>query len=331
MAHAMLDHHPSSTRRIVVTRVLAPFIALALLLSACSDSKDKKDDPITESASALDAITVSGKAGEAPKVDFETPFSIDRSTRHTITEGTGDKVVEGDTVTFNLLLVNGRDASEITNTYATTPATVVVNDALLAGVRKGLLGSRVGGRVLVAITADDGYGPQGGDPASGLQKDDTMILVADILDIRQPLAKADGTAVAPVAGLPTVTLDAKGRPTITVPKTDPPATLVSQPLITGKGDVVTSGQTITVHYTGVIWASGQEFDSSWDGTPSRFSIGTGNVIAGWDKSLVGVPVGSQLLLVIPPADGYGTSGEPRAGISGTDTLVFVVDILDATD
>ena len=59
-------------------------------------------------------------------------------------------------------------------------------------------------------------------------------------------------------------------------------------------------------------------------------IGQGKVIPGWDKGIVGQTVGSQLLLVIPPADGYGTTGNSQAGISGTDTLVFVVDILDAT-
>ena len=115
-----------------------------------------------------------------------------------------------------------------------------------------------------------------------------------------------------------------------MPSSAPPDTLVVQPLITGTGPVVTAGQTITVHYTGVIWDSGKKFDSSWDGgAPVDFAIGEGQVIAGWDQGLVGQTVGSQVLLVIPPALGYGESGQPDAGISGTDTLVFVVDILDA--
>jgi peptidylprolyl isomerase len=85
-----------------------------------------------------------------------------------------------------------------------------------------------------------------------------------------------------------------------------------------------------VHYTGVIWDSGKTFDSSWDrGAPVDFAIGQGQVIAGWDAGLVGQTVGSQVLLVIPPDQGYGERGQPDAGISGTDTLVFVVDILDA--
>ena len=81
----------------------------------------------------------------------------------------------------------------------------------------------------------------------------------------------------------------------------------------------------------MIWDSGKTFDSSWArGTPAEFVIGTGNVIAGWDEGLVGQTVGSQVLLVIPPDKGYGSAGQADVGIKGTDTLVFVVDILDAS-
>jgi peptidylprolyl isomerase len=79
-----------------------------------------------------------------------------------------------------------------------------------------------------------------------------------------------------------------------------------------------------------VWNSGKQFDSSWDrGQPAQFAIGTGNVIAGWDTGLVGQTVGSQVLLVVPPDQGYGKDGNPQAGIKGTDTLVFVVDLLGA--
>ena len=108
-----------------------------------------------------------------------------------------------------------------------------------------------------------------------------------------------------------------------------PTALVIQPLITGTGATVQTGQTISVHYTGAIWASGEVFDSSWTrASPATFAIGTGKVIDGWDQGLVGQTVGSQVLLVIPPDQGYGSEGNPDAGIAGTDTIVFVVDILD---
>jgi peptidylprolyl isomerase len=155
-----------------------------------------------------------------------------------------------------------------------------------------------------------------------------LLFVIDVKSVA--LARAAGDPVAPAAGLPKVTLAANGKPTITVPSTAAPAQLVVQPLIKGAGPVVASGQTITVHYTGVIWANGKQFDSSWDRRePVDFSIGTGKVIAAWDEGLVGQTVGSQVLLLVPPDKGYGATGNSQAGISGTDTLVFVVDILNA--
>ena len=85
----------------------------------------------------------------------------------------------------------------------------------------------------------------------------------------------------------------------------------------------------------MIWSTGKEFDSSWtSGTPIEGNLevasadnGGQGLIAGWVKGLAGQKVGSQVLLVIPPADGYGAEGAPQAGISGTDTLVFVIDLL----
>jgi peptidylprolyl isomerase len=128
-----------------------------------------------------------------------------------------------------------------------------------------------------------------------------------------------------------VTLAADGKPTIGIPAgVAASSSLVVQPLVVGTGPVVEAGQSVVVHYTGIVYGTGEQFDSSWDrGQPAEFVIGQGQVIAGWDKGIVGQTVGSQLLLVIPPVDGYGTTGNSGAGISGTDTLVFVVDILDA--
>jgi peptidylprolyl isomerase len=104
---------------------------------------------------------------------------------------------------------------------------------------------------------------------------------------------------------------------------------VVQPLIIGAGAEVEAGQTITVHYTGVTWDDGKVFDSSWtSGSPASFEIGTGAVIAGWDEGLVGQTVGSQVLLVVPPAKGY-PDGSPDGSIQAGDTIVFVVDILAA--
>ena len=121
------------------------------------------------------------------------------------------------------------------------------------------------------------------------------------------------------------------KPTIDIPAGDPPADLVVDDIEQGSGTEATSGMNVIVHYVGVAWSDGKQFDSSWDRkSPATFYIGVGRVIAGWDEGIVGQSVGSQLLLVIPPDKGYGAGGNASAGIKGTDTLVFVIDILDAS-
>ncbi|MCL2454997.1 MAG: FKBP-type peptidyl-prolyl cis-trans isomerase [Micrococcales bacterium] len=119
------------------------------------------------------------------------------------------------------------------------------------------------------------------------------------------------------------------KPTLTFPDASAPAGLETSVLVRGTGAVVEAGQEIEVSYLGQTWA-GQVFDNSYDrGSTITFPIGQGAVIAGWDDGLVGQQIGSRVLLSIPSHLGYGDRGVPQAGIRGGDTLVFVVDIVDA--
>ncbi len=123
------------------------------------------------------------------------------------------------------------------------------------------------------------------------------------------------------------------KPTVTLPPGQPPKQLVEQTLVAGSGTPVAAGDTVITNYLGEIWPTkvGSQptvFDSSFSrGAPTGFVVGTGALIPGFDKTLVGKRLGTRMLLSIPPADGYGPSGNSQAGISGTDTLVFVVDLL----
>ena len=86
-----------------------------------------------------------------------------------------------------------------------------------------------------------------------------------------------------------------------------------------------------MQYSGVIWPGGREFDSSWrPGTPASFPVGRAGFVARLDRALVGQKVGSRLLVVLPPDDAYGAAGNEAFGVRCTDTLVFVVDLLDAS-
>ncbi len=308
-------------------RALALLSVLTLLLAACGDDEETSSG---SGARALEGVTVTGEVGEEPTVEVDEPFSVEETTREILSEGDGEELAAGATAVFHYVFVNGRDGESFGSSYDADPATITFDDTLLPGIHQGLEGLPGGSRAVVAIHPDDGFGPQGGDPSNGLEADDTLIIVVDLLDVRFPLERAAGSKVAPVAGQPTVALGDDGAPTITVPEGEPPAELVAQPLIEGEGDAVTSGQTITVHYTGALWSSGAVFDSSWEsGTPATFPIGSGGVIPGWDEGLVGRTVGSQVLLVVPPAKGY-PEGTPDGSIPPGETLVFVVDILDAS-
>lgn len=282
----------------------------------------------------LGKVTVNGTSDEKPTLKFAKPFAASATTHRVVAAGTGDKLSSGAKVAIDYVVVDGRTGKELATTFGgATLAAVLDTQQTPAGLVKSLVGSSVGSRLLIAFAPKDGLAANAKqNGAKNVKKDDTLLFVVDVKSIRTPLERATGDLVEPVAGLPAITRDAgSGKPLITVPSSDTaPSQLVVQPLIKGAGATVEKGQSITVHYTGVIWDSGKQFDSSWDrGRPADFTIGTGNVFPAWDTGLVGQAVGSQVLLVVPPAQGYGDKGNAQAGIAGTDTLVFVVDILDA--
>lgn len=140
------------------------------------------------------------------------------------------------------------------------------------------------------------------------------------------------TAVAapvPADQLPTASGKFGEKPEFTFPKTPPPPSLQRQVLTEGTGKVVKAGDWLVTHYLGQVWG-GKVFDNSYDRkSTTTFQIGAGKVVTGWDIGLVGQKIGSRVMLSLPPADGYGAAGNPSAGIKGTDTIVFIVDIVDA--
>ena len=118
------------------------------------------------------------------------------------------------------------------------------------------------------------------------------------------------------------------KPEIDFPGGEPPGQLEITDLSTGAGDEATAGRTAVVHYVGVAFSSGEEFDASWSrGEPFSFRLGAGQVIAGWDRGVQGMKVGGRRKLVIPPDLGYGDRGAGSA-IAPGETLIFVVDLLD---
>ncbi len=117
------------------------------------------------------------------------------------------------------------------------------------------------------------------------------------------------------------------KPDVNVPGGPPPAELTIEDLTVGDGAEATSGTQVEVHYVGVSWSSGKQFDASWDRRSTfSFGLGEGQVIAGWDRGVAGMKEGGRRRLTIPPDLGYGSRGAGGA-IGPNETLVFVVDLI----
>lgn len=118
------------------------------------------------------------------------------------------------------------------------------------------------------------------------------------------------------------------KPVVEVPPGQPPSyQLELDDLLVGDGEEAAAGRVVEVHYVGVSWSSGKQFDASWDrGDTLKFGLGKGQVIAGWDQGVAGMKVGGRRRITIPPMLAYGKRG--AGGVIGPDeTLVFVVDLV----
>jgi FKBP-type peptidyl-prolyl cis-trans isomerase len=276
------------------------------------------------------AIGVSGAFGAKPTVTIpkvNPPATL--QVKHLI-RGHGTRVAKGDLAVADLTAYTweGKTTKKVSELSTGKPEPLTVGSTI-TGLDRSLEGSRVGSRLLITVPPKDGFGSKG-DSSLGVTGKDTLLLVVDVLGSYTKTATATGTHEAVKGtGLPTIgTASAGTAPSVHIPQSTPSSKLQVQTLIQGTGSVVKKGQLLIAQYEGVIWRTGKVFDSTWkNGTPAGFQIGAGQVIKGWDDGLVGKRVGSQVLLVVPPADGYGKSGSSSAGIKGTDTLVFVVDIL----
>jgi peptidylprolyl isomerase len=139
---------------------------------------------------------------------------------------------------------------------------------------------------------------------------------------------SSGTA-GDTVGVPSVTGSYGDKPKVKVTKGEKPAKKLKTVVLSqGKGPKVAKGDLLVADYLGSIYRSGKVFDNSYDRkAPAAFPIGVGKVVPGWDKALVGVKAGSRVEMVLPPKEGYGKTGNAQAGIKGTDSLVFVVDVI----
>jgi FKBP-type peptidyl-prolyl cis-trans isomerase len=310
-------------RRIVALFVV-PLIAF-LALAGCGSSPPPP---------ANSTVTAKGAFGSTPKVTIPKVKASSALAVKTLIEGKGATVTKADLFlsNFTIYVWSGKTNKLLDSTYSSSPQ--VLPASLLPGIESAVTGKKLGSRILAVIPPKQGYGTSGNSQL-GVKGTDTLVFVLDLIQ-KYDSGKVGATGTQSYSGggsLPTVSAAKGSAPTITIPKGGTaPTTLVSKTLIKGTGATVAKGQDVVAQYVGVNWRTGKVFDSSWTRSlPYSFKIGASpsEVIPGWDKGLVGQTVGSRVLLIVPPSDAYGSAGQSQAGIKGTDTLVFVVDIVGA--
>jgi FKBP-type peptidyl-prolyl cis-trans isomerase len=309
---------PTIAAPLVITALLT---LLAPLVAACGSSAPSAD------------VKVVGSFGKNPSVRIPKVKPTNHLVVKTVVKGNGPRLSQSDVFVGNYVgyVWSGTKSTLKVDTFTqTTPALFPPGTQLLKGLKSALVGQHTGSRVLAVIPPKEGYGSQG-NPQGGVKATDTLVFVIDLITKYGATSSAGGKEVSHGGGaLPTVGSAQGSAPSVSVPHAAPPKALVIRTLVQGTGPTVAKGNLMVAQYEGVIWASRKTFDSSWSrGSPAAFTVGVSpsQVIPGWDKGLLGQKVGSRVLLVIPPAEGYGKTGNSQAGIKGTDTLVFVVDIL----
>lgn len=319
----------TSLRRLTPVALLA---ASGLLLAACgSDDKDAKssDKPSASASGTTDAgacadyssgdvsdgVKVAGSFGEKQTATFKTPLKASDLERTVVDKGDGKDTKSGESLDVLVSVYLGKDGKALVS----QPVSLTVGDTqTIKAFTAGIDCVPVGSRVVVTAPAKDVYGAQG-NPELGITADDSLVIVTDVIGEKKPLVPE-----AWKNDPPTVKFDAKGTPTLKLPDIVPPSSLLMKILKPGTGDVVKAGDTVTLDYQGTNWRTGKIFDQSYGKQPASFA--TDQVVQGFGAALVGQKVGTRLVVSIPPKYGYGDNGNAQAGITGTDTLVFVIEI-----
>jgi hypothetical protein len=324
--------------RVFVRKLPAIIAASALLvsLSACSTGPSSLDgcEPSIASGSNAALVTADGTFGNDPKASFPTPLvATGRSQSHIISDGIGNgkRVAPGATTTVQVTIYDGKtgDALIATN-YDDVGALFGATDATPAF---GTIAqcARVGSRVAAVGAAGDLIGDAAiQQNGLALAADDTVAIVVDVQSVY--LGKANGSDQLPSAGFPSIVLAPDGRPGFTFADPKPPADLKIETLKAGDGAKVEKDDRVVLHYSGVLWNAKEVFDSTWErNTPAVLAATSladsdSGLVPGFAKALIGQRVGSQVIVVIPPKDGYPT-GQGPATVPDGSTMVFVFDIL----
>ncbi|MFR9798937.1 FKBP-type peptidyl-prolyl cis-trans isomerase [Streptomyces sp. MS06] len=328
-------------RSLFLAAVPASLVALAGCGGNSSDSSTASDgaSPSASGTSAppppkivdgpLPAITAGTGFDQKPTVAKGPGDPSDQLAVKTVIAGGGATVAENDYIQANYLAQIWDTAKVVGNSYdQKTPLVAqLAQGGVFEGWRYALTGKKTGSRVLFSVPPTWGYGSDG-NPQAGIKGTDTLVFVFDLQATFNAKSSAKGSEAAQDdAALPKIGTNTDGKaPSIEIPDTDPPKKLVSGYVIEGDGEPVKAENSLLVQYKGVVWNTGKEFDSTYQ-RKQLASFSLQQVVKGWAQGLTGKKVGSRVLIVIPPALGYGDNPPAGSGIEKDSTMVFTVDIL----
>lgn len=257
---------------------------------------------------ALAGVTLTGNLGTMPFFNVESPLALGGEVARVADVGTGPAVEAGDAVAFHVAAFNVATETIEASSYEQGPELLLAEEGdLPPALLEAMVGAQVGSRVLF------------GAPIDGV----TTVYSFEILGTGPVFERAQGTAVTPQAGLPVITRSEAGEPAMAPVEGAPPASMVVQPLITGEGDPVGADSWLVVNSSTWLW-DGTAVGSTWaDGPPTVLRLA--DAFTGWQEGLEGQPIGSQVMLVLPPGKAYGN--EASEGVPAGSTVVVVVDIL----
>ncbi|MRG59408.1 hypothetical protein GE115_05905 [Agromyces sp. CFH 90414] len=304
-------------------------VTSALLLAGCaggdpSPTDDPSASPAADACQEIssgdlsDGVEVEGEFGEAaPTATFTTPIETDELQRTLLIEGDGETTASGDVVDVVISMYSSSSGEQLVS----QPAQLGVGDeTLLVGFTAAIDCVPIGSRTVTVAPAADVYGEQGNETI-GVAPGEAVVIVADVIGEVEPLTPVEWTE-----NVPEVTFNGDEPPTVVIPDAPASTELELKILEEGDGDTVGEGDTVSVKYQGLNWATKEIFDQSYPGEPAEFP--TTGVIQGFGAALVGQKVGTKLIVTIPPEYGYGVE-ESENGLGG-QTLVFVVEIEGTT-
>lgn len=314
-----------------------PVLALTIAgLAACSGVAGAEPQ-CAPAGKQSKAVEVAGTFGSLDlDLTSDAPERVKSMQRSVLVEGGGEQLKAGDSVQSVVSVFNGEDGERI----SAESARLSHSDTSSEWIMRAISCATVGDRIAAVLPAGDVYGEgrvlAAGVP--GLAEESSLLVVIDLqqavpgipgtITKEDLLERAEGERAEPPASFPAVDISESGKPTVTIPEGAPaPDSVQTATLVAGEGEEVRTGDRVYLRSTGTIWRTGEEFESTWAGEPMDY-ITTG-MIPGLSKGLEGQRVGSQVMILVPAADGYGETALAQMGHAGDDVMVFVIDILGA--